>query len=103
MTRQQHAERYRQLCNLVNNRRVQLGREPLRDQIIMRAVRLVMGAEPKERFMPGKPNKPRKQRPTTVLPQQPRDSCFVKDWPKVWAVRWAHKWQRVPGIGYIPA
>lgn len=43
-------ERARQLCNLVNNRRVQLGKEPLSEQHIARALRFVdsTGPEPAE-------------------------------------------------------
>lgn len=46
MTATQYTERARQLVNLVNNRRAQLGRLPLREAHIMRAVRLVLGVEP---------------------------------------------------------
>ncbi len=34
------------LCNLVNNRRIQIGRQPLSQSHIMRAVRYVLGKEP---------------------------------------------------------
>ena len=46
MTRPEHAERTRQLCNLVNVRRIQLGKEPYPLAHIARAVRKVIGAEP---------------------------------------------------------
>lgn len=46
MTREEYAERARQLCNLVNNRRVQVGKEPLSAQHIQRALRLVDSTGP---------------------------------------------------------
>ena len=46
MTRAQYAARARTLCYLVNSRRMQGGKEPLRQQAIMRVVRLAVGPEP---------------------------------------------------------
>ena len=40
----------RQLCNLVANRRHQVGKEPLRDAHIMRAVRYIIGPRRPEAY-----------------------------------------------------
>jgi hypothetical protein len=50
VNRDQYTELSRQLCNLVNSRRIQVGKEPLREKHIMRAVRLVIGPLPRERY-----------------------------------------------------
>jgi hypothetical protein len=50
MTREEHIVLSRQLVNLVNNRRYQVGVEPLREAHIMRAVRYILGPEPKMAF-----------------------------------------------------
>lgn len=99
MNRQQYLERSRQLCNLVNNRRAQFNREPLREKDIMRVIRMTMGPEPalEYDFALG--------RPIGFSPiELTKSSRFViKDWPKVWASKCAHRWQNVPGVGLIPA
>lgn len=46
MTRAQYTARARQLCVLVNARRARAGREPLREQHIMRVIRLALGPAP---------------------------------------------------------
>jgi hypothetical protein len=46
MTRLQYLESTRQLCNLVNVRRIQIGKFPLQHARIMRTVRRVLGPEP---------------------------------------------------------
>jgi hypothetical protein len=46
MTRAQYAARARQLCRLVNERRVHNGKEPLRELHLMRVVRLAVGPAP---------------------------------------------------------
>ena len=46
LTRAQYSQRAHQLCTLVNARRMQSGKEPLRAQHIMRVVRLAVGPAP---------------------------------------------------------
>lgn len=46
VTRAQYLERARQLCAAVNARRAHRRREPLREQHIMRVIRLALGQPP---------------------------------------------------------
>lgn len=46
MTRAEYTARTRQICAAVNARRVWRGKEPLREQHIMRVIRLALGPGP---------------------------------------------------------
>jgi hypothetical protein len=46
VTRAEYATRTRQLCAAVNARRICRGKEPLREQHIMRVIRLALGPAP---------------------------------------------------------
>lgn len=50
MTGNEYQNQARSLCNLVNNRRAQLSKEPLRVDHIMRAVRFVLGPPPRVEY-----------------------------------------------------
>jgi hypothetical protein len=93
VTRDQYIERARQLCNLVNVRRTQIAREPLRHQHIMRAVRLVLGTEPASRVPWGL----RRYVPSGIE----IDHAKVNAWEKTWLEKYSHRWKKT-AKGLVP-
>jgi hypothetical protein len=62
MTRAQYEERARTICMLVNARRMRLlGKEPLREQHIMRVIRLAFGPAPEPVYPTYHPRRPRRR------------------------------------------
>lgn len=92
MTKRNYDRRAEQLVNLVNNRRVQVGKEVLRAEHIMRAVRLVVGNPPSLKW------------DSEFYRQRHGIDCPEKSaaWAERWEREFSHRWRKT-AQGLVPA